>query len=363
MIDEAQSHRYDGDGMNPYELPIVVACRRIYASTVLQLPLVTLRDRRPLPKQPPVVTRPDPFEPRWLSMQRVVDNMTLHGKVWIQPTAWDATGWPSAVRIIDGPQGAPTFDATTGDLLEVSINGQRLKPGPDGVVWLPYEVPARGHPGQAPLAVCWRACEYLAALFDMAGSYWEAGFPSIALMVMQRLSPDDAKTLKAQLRTAWARRHEPAVLDNGATMAPVGSSAVESQLVESIASANAEITRAFGVMPSLVNVAGSDSLTYSTTEGEFQKWLAVGLGPFLTKIEAAWNDLTPYGQKNRFDTSELTRADFATRVAAYSTALGGEAWMDADEVRDREGMAPMSESQRERRAPLAADPDFVGTMQ
>jgi phage portal protein BeeE len=124
-------------------------------------------------------------------------------------------------------------------------------------------------------------------------------------------------------------------------MAPVGSSAVESQLMESIAMANAEVARAFSVMPSLVNVAGGDSLTYSTTEGEYQKWLSVGLGPYLTRIEGAWSDMTPYGQVCRFDTAALTRADFATRANAYAVALNYQPWITPDEVRDREGLPPM----------------------
>lgn len=341
LIDEATQRRLTGVGMSPWELPIVVACRRLVADTIGQLPLVTLRHRLPLQNQPPVTSRPDPNEPRWLTFARVVDNLTGWGHVWVVPTAWDASGWPVACRVHDAAAGAPVFDATTGDLVSVSIAGRRYDPGPDGVIWVPFEVPRRGHAGQSPIARCWRAVEYLAALYDMAGSFWMAGFPSVAIQVGARLNDDDTKALKAQVLSAWARRHEPAVIDNGAQLASVGSSAVESQLVESIAVANAEVARAFSVMPSLVNVAGGDSLTYSTTEGEYSKWLAVGLGPYLTRIEAAWSDMTPWGQVCRFETAVLTRADLGTRVAAYATALGGQPWLTPDEVRDREGMPPM----------------------
>ncbi|HEY6416338.1 MAG TPA: phage portal protein [Acidimicrobiales bacterium] len=365
LIAEVQQRRLSGDGMQPDELPIVVACRRLYADTILQLPLIVTRHRLPIDQQPPVVTRPDPFEPRWLTMQRVVDNLTGPGRCWIVPTAWAADGWPTAVRVHDASQGAPIFDPFTGELVEVSINTQRLRPGPDGVIWLPYEVPARGHPGQGPLTRCWRAVEYLCALFDMAGSFWEAGFPSLAVQVLQRLSPDDTKKLKGQLLGAWSRRHEPAVLDNGAQIATVGTSAVESQLVESIAAANAEVTRAFGVMPSLVNVAGGDSLTYSTTEGEFTKWKSIGLGPYLTRLEGAWSDLLPFGQSARFDTGELTRADWEKLVAGLAVATGGEPWMTVDEARDRIGLAPLQGELPPPRSlpapsPLAGDPELVG---
>jgi len=342
LIDEVAQRQATGVGMSPWDLPIVVACRRVIADTILQLPLVAMRNRRPLPSQPAVCARPDPFEPRWLSMWRVADNLTGWGHVWLRPTAWDAsTGWPNAVRVYDAPAGAPQFDPTTGDLVGVSIDGTLYRPGPQGVIWLPYDVPRRGHPGQSPISRCWQAVTYLAALYEMAGSFWEAGFPSVALQVGARLNDDDTRKLKAQLLSSWARRHEPAVIDNGATLAAVGSNAVDSQLVESIQVANAEVARAFGVMPSLVNVAAGDSLTYSTTEGEMTKWLSIGLGPYLTRIEAAFTDLLPYGQSAVADTAVLTRADFLTRAQAYTVALAGAPWLLVDEVRDREGLEPI----------------------
>lgn len=342
LLEEATTSRRTGDGISPLQLPIVVACRRLIANTIAQLPLVAMRNRRPIATQPAIVMRPDPYEPRWLTMSRVVDNLTKWGQVWLRPTVWDSTtGWPNALRVYDANQGTPTFDTPTGDLTAITIDSQRYDHGPDGAIWVPYEVAGRGQPGTPPLWQCWDAVEYLAALYDMAGSFWEAGFPSVAVKVGIRLNADDTAKLKGQILSAWARRHEPAILDNGAELAQVGASAVESQLIESIGVANAEIARTFGVMPSLVNVAAGDSLTYSTTEGEFTKWLAVGLGPYLTRIEAAWSDLLPYGQLARFDTAVLTRADFATRAQAYNVALGGQAWLTPDEVRDREGLTPL----------------------
>jgi phage portal protein BeeE len=179
----------------------------------------------------------------------------------------------------------------------------------------------------------------------MAGSFYEAGFPSVALMVATRLSPEDSVKLKDQLRSAWSRRHEPAVMDNGAQLQPVGSSAVEAQLVESMNSADQQIARAFGVLPSIVNVASAGSLTYSTTAQEFTEWKAVGLGPYLARIEGAYTDMTPYGTVARFDMSELTRADDASRAQYFSAALGGAPWLTVDEVRDRgEQLGPMTAS-------------------
>jgi len=137
---------------------------------------------------------------------------------------------------------------------------------------------------------------------------------------------------------AFARRHEPAVIDRGGRLESIGANAVDSQLVESIEAANAEVARAFGVMPSLVNVRAGDSLTYSTTEGELSKWLKLGLGSYLTRIEAAWSQLRPAGQTVHADTSVLLRTDLAARYNAYSIGVGR--WLTVDEVRRAEALPP-----------------------
>lgn len=359
LLEDVTARAYAPGDLTPWELPIVVACRRVLADTVAQFPLVAMTGGQPRPVQPPIVIRPDPLEPSWLSKARIVDNLTKTGHVWLQPTAWSADGWPNAIRVIDGARGAATFDVD-GRIVDVSIGGERfdIGPGQGEVIWLPYQVPMAGSPGEPPCRDCWRAIEYLAALYDMAGSFWEAGFPSIALMIARRLDPDDAKKMKDQLLQSWSRRHEPTVIDNGATLAPVGSNAVDSQLVESMSWANAEVARAFGVMPSIVGVAGGDSLTYSTTEGEFTKWRAIGLGPYLVRIEAAFTDLMWHGTTAMFKTNDFVPVDIATQGVYFTQALAGAPWMTVDEVRLKTaGLPPMSQAQPARFPPGADDGD------
>lgn len=326
--------------LDPYELPIVVACRRLLADTAAQLPLVAVRDRRPLPRQPSITARPNPLEYRWLTIHRAVNQLTRHGYCWLFPTAHDGQGRASALRVVDASDAMATWDPETGDLDTVWYLGQELVPQLE-ILWVPYDVEERSSLGAAPLTGCWRAVRFLAALWSMAGSFWEAGYPSVAIQVKHRLQPGQAAELKQQVLQAWHRAHEPAVIDNDGTLAAVGASPLEAQLVESIQSANAEVARAFGMPPSLVNVQAGDSLTYATTESEFSRWLATGLGSYLMRLEAAWTDLLPAGVTARFDSTEFLRNDFAARVNAYQTALAGQAWLTVDEVRDREGLDPI----------------------
>jgi HK97 family phage portal protein len=353
-IREAIEARAGGVSLTPWELPIVVACRQLIADTVGQLPMIAYRGNVPRPDQPAIVIRPDPFEPRWQTLHRLVNNLTGWGHAWLIPTAAYANDYPAAVRVVDASRAHGVFDPS-GRLVDVYHDGRRLQPGTEAIL-VPWRVTQAGTAGHAPMNDCFRAAEYLAALYDMAGSFWEAGFPSIAVLVKQALNPTQTAELKSQVLSAWARRHEPAVIDRDGQLAPVGTNAVEAQLVESIAVANTEIARAFGVMPSLVNVAAGDSLTYATTEAEFAKWLKVGLGAYLMRIEAAFSDLTPHGTEVRFDTTELLRTDLAARYQAY--ALGVQyGWILPAEVRQREGLPPLPTSSAPAPAPtILSDP-------
>ena len=76
---------------------------------------------------------------------------------------------------------------------------------------------------------------------------------------------------------------------------------------------DAVVARVMQIPPSLLNTESQHSLTYSTVAGEFQRWLTVGLHPmFLSRIEAAYTELLPRGQRAEFDTSPLTRLDMTT---------------------------------------------------
>lgn len=338
MIQAAVDYRAGVGDLGPFELPVVVACRDRIADTISQLPLVCYRNGAPLADQPPVCVRPDPSEPRAATMQRLAHNLSGPGYAWIVTTAWYADEvTPAAIRVVDHDEAHGVYDPS-GRLDHVVYHGDRLDPSTREVAEIRYRYDHVGPPGpkSGPLGACQRAVEYLCALWQMSGSYWEAGFPSLALVFDQALTGQQKREIKDSAIAAMARRHEPAVIDRAGRLEAVGSSAVEAQLVESIAVANAEIVRAYGIPPSVVNVDAKYSLTYSTTEGELSNWLKLGLSAYLTRIEAVWSDLRPYGQTVEFETGRLLRTDISARYAAYEVGWGK--WLATDEIRNAEGL-------------------------
>jgi hypothetical protein len=345
LIADAIAHRVNGAPITPEELPTVVACRNAYADALRQLPIVAMRGRRPRPDQPSVYLQPDPDEPRGRTLERIAYQLTGPGYCWLMITIpAPLGGFAGAVRLLDAAQAhVAEQDAFGRPTLVTDLTGTQHVPG-QSIVRITAAMVAAGDLGRSPLQQCTAAMDALCNLYAMCSSFWEAGFPSIALAVEHRLTRAQATELKENVIGAWSRRHEPAVIDNGATLQPVGSNAVEAQLVESIKVADQSIARAYGIPASIVNIESGGSLTYSTTEGEKRAWIALGLGSLLSRVEEAFSVLGPHGTEARLDTDEWLRADNEARARFYTAATAGQPWMLPDEVRDREGLEPLGGS-------------------
>ena len=329
--------------VSPWELPIVVACRTLIAETLGQLGMLAYRGSYPIDNQPALLARPDPDETCRQTVARFHDNLTGYGYVWLRPTAFYANDLPAAVQVIDASAATATFDPS-GRLGEVWWNGDRYESGNlnrGSILHVPFRQPQAGTLGVHPLHDSWRLLEHVAGLWQMATSYWEAGFPSMAVLVEQVMTAAQRRELSDDLDVGWRRSHKPAVVSHGATLQPIGANAVEAQLVESIAAMDKQIARLYGVPPSIVNVDSTGSLTYSTTEGELSRWLKLGAGGYLARQEDAFSAALPLGQTARVSTGELLRTDQDARAAWYTAGIAG-GWFTVDEVRTAEGLPPLA---------------------
>lgn len=339
MIEEAVNARLDPESLTAWQHPTVVACRRLIATTVGQCPTVAMKGGQALPSQPVWLARPDRFETSRITWTRATNNLTRWGYYWLKVTERDAAGYPSNIRVLDAEQVQPQYDEmgrlTSGwvDGEEQPINGAITT----DIHWVGLDVQQRGEAGRSPMEDCIAAVSYLSALVQLCGSFWESGYPSLALKITQRLNTEQRNEYKQELRAANSRRHEPWIIDRDGELVPVGGSPLESQLVESMDFADRVIARAFLIRPSLVNVSANDSLTYATTAEEFRAWKAVGLPCYLKPHDDGLTELLPAGTYAQHDTSSLDRSDPYQRAQTHTLALGGQPWMTIDEVRAEEG--------------------------
>ena len=325
-----------GFDLTPWDLPPVIAARRLYASTVSQLPFVAFRDGQPRADQPRFLSRPNDHETFGDMLNRAVNQLMGWGHVWLLPLPGLNPQWPDAVEVIDAANAAGEWDSH-GRLVAVNYAGSRRRVGSSSCpILIPFDIPAAGSPGVTPFQSAWKVLTYAAALYQLTGSFFEAGTPSMAIEVPQRISEIQAISLKRQTRS-WRRSHEPVIIDADAKIRTIGSTPLEMQLVEMCSWAVAEVARVVNIPPSLLNAQANDSMTYQNGGDELRRWKSLGLGEVVHKFEAAFSQLLPHGTTAVADYSELFRPNDQERYETLALAD----WLTADEKRGREGLPPL----------------------
>lgn len=135
--------------------------------------------------------------------------------------------------------------------------------------------------------------------------------------------------------------------------APVSIPAADVAFLESIKADANQVASIYTVPPELIGGTSGGSLTYNTVEGQLNWILTMTTRTWITKLEAAFNRLTPRPQYLKFAPDAVVRTDTATRYATHKTAreIG---LRSIDELRELEDLAPLPDGQGSSYAPLAA---------
>jgi HK97 family phage portal protein len=168
--------------------------------------------------------------------------------------------------------------------------------------------------------------------------YGEGGTPSSVLEVDGDITVEAAKVLQATWETQHRRRRRPAVLSGGVKWKPISASAADMELNASREYAVAEIARIFRIPAHMIG-AKSASQTYTNNEQAGLNFLTFTLLPWLRRIEAAFSNLMPTGQRVEFDTSAFLRADTINRYRAHQLGITS-GFITPNEARHVEGMEP-----------------------
>lgn len=184
-----------------------------------------------------------------------------------------------------------------------------------------------------------------------ASQWWETGYPSGVLSTDQTLSSADAKAY----RDAWngldamgdpiPTTENPSrvkVLGKGAHYEPLLISPKDALWIEAQSFDTLEIARIFGVPTSLMLTAlDGNSMTYSNVEQEWLGFVRFSLMAYLRPIEEALTELTPRGQRVRFNLDALLRADTMTRYQAHEIGLRA-GFLTVAEVREIEHLPALA---------------------
>ena len=179
--------------------------------------------------------------------------------------------------------------------------------------------------------------------------FGDSAVPSGTLTVPGRIRDDE---VKEAMRDEWKARHaqqrDIAILEEGASYSPITVPMEDAQFVQNHGLNVADIANVFCMPASLLNGAVGDSFTYGNRESDALNFLTFTLTNPLRKLEQALsNDLDLFPQRNTFYVEflrdSILQPNSLDRARFYQLALGGRTWsgwLNRDEVRERENLAP-----------------------
>jgi len=239
-----------------------------------------------------------------------------------------AEGYP--LYVVDGKKGPFTADTI------LHIRGLSW----DGLV------------GLSPIQQAYQGLGNYKAAERFQGRFWaNNATPGGVLTHPSRLSPDAAKRLRAQ----WTAAHSgnssssTAILEEGMTYVPLTLPIADARLLEQMDASVLDCARMWQVPASMIQTGvAHQSMTYSSTEMEYQHFVRFTLRRWMSRIEKSFMRDPDLFSTNglggqfsvSFDTSDLTRGDSRT-TADIQIALFKEGIVTKDEVRAELGRSPL----------------------
>lgn len=336
----------------------VLACVRVLAEGVAQLPLITYRRKErgreratSHPLYPVLHTSPNPYITSFEWREVMMAHLTLWGNAFCEIER-DGAGRPVALWPL--VPGAMTVREQAGDRwYEYQTDtGKRTTLRRDQVL----HIPGFGYDGVIGRSLIRLARESvglgIAAQRYGATVFGNGEVPGGVLQHPGVLSEDAFKRLKQD----WAEQHQGltnanrlAILEEGMTYQKTGIPPEDAQFLETRKFQRTEIAAIFRVPPHMIG--DLDRATFSNIEQQSLDFVIATLGPWLVRIEQRLNmALLTTVEKQRYYIEHLVagrlRGDLKSRYEAFSIGrMGG--WLSADDIRDMENMNPLPDGQGE----------------
>lgn len=211
------------------------------------------------------------------------------------------------------------------------------------ILHIPY-MSMDGISGVRPLEVLRQSLGISIAADDSAASFFANGSRLSGILTTdQELSKSGSDRLKARwkaLTSGPEHTGDVAVLDSGATFAPVAIPPADAELLQSRKWSVADIARMVGTPPHLVGDITNSTSWGTGIEEQVLGWVKFTLGTWIELHEQRYDlELLPDIAYCKHKLEGLLRGDSKTRAAFYHSAIT-DGWMTRNEVRDLEDREP-----------------------
>ncbi|MGW0584212.1 phage portal protein [Streptomyces sp. NPDC002920] len=287
-------------------------------------------------------------------IKRAVLSMVYRGNAVGYVTARDYLGYPTMVewlpmdwvQVVDSmPYGPGSFVNPIWYVL-----GNRVEA--EDIVHIPWFTLPGKVLGLSPIgAFASMAATNLAAQEYMEAWHATGGVPPGTFKsTTQKVDQKEAGIIKARLVEA-IRSRQPIVHGKDWDYTAITVPAYEAQFISTLKLGATQLAAIYGVPPELIGGETGGSMSYSSPEQREIELIQLTLLPWMSTLESHLTMLTPRGQCVKFDADALIRLDPLTRWSIYEKArlIGG---MNIDEIRNREDMPPLPDSQGQDYTPL-----------
>lgn len=335
---------YVYDAASARRIPAVGRAVSLYAGLVKQCPMLAYRGTDRIDPTPMLLQRPDVTAGRYVSwfVQVSVEDYLLNGNAICYVSAYDSTGWPSAVYYMPAAAVFVSWNFNDPTIPVVySYYGEVLDPA--RVVHV-----MRGVDRFYPVRGVGVVEEHLSTLDRVAmqeeyerGALSNGAVPSVAVISPQStLTQEIADEAKANWLDKFSGPvREPVILPNGTVVQPLAWSPSDTQLVEARRLSLLDVANMFNLDGYWLGSPNA-SMTYRTAGPQYQQILRTSLEPVLCDFEDAWSwEWLVRGQRVRFERSQLLREDLATSMQAAAVGYGA-GFVTQPEARTMVGLPP-----------------------
>jgi HK97 family phage portal protein len=156
------------------------------------------------------------------------------------------------------------------------------------------------------------------------------------------LSAEQAENLAKsfdRMHKGYRKAHKTGILSGGATFKPTQVANDQAQMIDSRRLAVEDVARMFRVPVDLIGL-NNGGHSYNSVEQRQIAFVTHTLRPWLAKLEDAFSALLPETAYLSFNTDDLLRGDYSTRIEGYAKMLQNGV-LSANEVRRRENLRPV----------------------
>lgn len=329
------------------EIPAVVKALKEITETFAALDYKVMRGEKDQEKHPlanAINTRPNDSMSGYTLKKTMMSNLVIYGEAFAEvvdkPTI---DGIYNIYPRMNKDTKRITKDAAGNavDYYEVKENGRTRRVEPADMIHV-IGMSFDGLRGVSPINLCKSTVAlYVASTRFGTNFFANGGRPSGVMSIKTEDNEPVSNVQRRQIKQEWNEENDGglAVISN-ADYVPVSTAPGDAQFIETKNFLIQEVSRMLSIP--LSKVSDVSSRTYNNVEQEAVEFIIETLLPLVKSFESEldrkfFEDLNG-DFKGTFDYAELLSGTTEERYGAYNMALGGQAWMLPNEVREKENL-------------------------